>query len=283
MDQALSLPFIRVHELQDAATGRWRQLLISQTGPEGEQVGARRLLVLLDGNLSALPAALMQHTRVERGVGVLRSCTLVGIGYPGVRFYDLDRRAGDYLPPVPPGLDTSLWQGGRADLFSVFLDEQLLPWLQAQCGEAFTEIGLFGHSYGGLFTLYKLLHAPGVFNAFFSISPSLWWADGWLLRQLADAAGPGMRSRVFLGIGADERGLPGDDLQRADLHRERDLQGRFAQLVETLRSKQVPLQTEVFAGEDHGSVMYPALGRALGWLTRLPPQPQAALGGTRHA
>lgn len=266
----LDLPFIQVHELQDADSGERRQLLLSQAGSADGQAGCR-LLVLLDGNLSAVPAALMLHTRMERGVGHLPTCTVVGVGYPGVRFYDGKRRALDYLPTLPPGQDSAVNPSGQAEAFSRFLDTQLLPWLEAQQGAPYAEIGLFGHSYGGLFALYKLLHQPGRINTYFSISPSLWWADGWLLDQLAVARERCAGRTVFLGIGDDERAMPGDDEQRMALHAERDLQGRFARLVTELQRRagaDVRIQAETFAGEDHGSVLYPALARAVRWLLR---------------
>lgn len=266
----LSLPFVEVHALQDQTTGEWRQLSISHVGPVGATIG-RRLLVLLDGNLTAVPAALMQYTRMERRVGVQPTCMVVGVGYPDVRFYDRNRRTCDFLPPLPQGLDPSVWSSGQADAFSAFLDVQLLPWLEGQQGAAFSEVGLFGHSYGGLFALYKLLHQPGRFDSFFSISPSLWWADGWLLGQLNDAAERCADRTLFLGIGADERAMPGDDAQRVLLHSERDLQGRFARLVAELQNQKVRFQSETFAGEDHGSVVYPAISRAVRWL--MPAQP----------
>lgn len=265
---ALSLPFVQVHTLEaHAGEDRW-QLFISRAQPPLAETAPHRLLVLLDGNLSAVPAALMQHTRMARGVGHPHPCTVVGVGYPGARFYDQERRTRDCLPPLPSGSNPSVWQGGRADAFAEFLDARLLPWLEAQQGAAFSEIGLFGHSYAGLFTLYKLLHQPGRFNAFFSISPSLWWGDAWLLEQLAGAARRCAGRTIFLGMGADERAMPGDDDQRVALHRERDLQGRFARLVAALQSQHIGFTAETWAGEDHGSVLYPAMTRAVRWLLR---------------
>lgn len=263
----LSLPFVQVHELRAASGDESWQLSISRAEPTGE-TACHRLLVLLDGNLSTVPAALMQHTRMERGVGDLPACSVVGVGYPDTRFYDLDRRSRDYLPPLPSGLNPSGRQGCGADAFARMLDEQLLPWLEAQQGRNFTEVGLFGHSYGGLFALYKLLRCPGRFDAFFSVSPSLWWADGWVLGQLSGAAERCAGRTLYLGIGADERAMPGDDAQRVALHNERDLQGQFARLVAELNRQRVGFTAETFAGEDHGSMIYPAISRAVRWLMR---------------
>lgn len=268
--QALGLPFVQLHELRDGASSPPWRLAVSEAPAAGADGDGHRLLVLLDGNLSAVPAALMLQARAERAGGAAVRSTVVGIGYPGERLYDHARRARDYLPPLPLAAGAQSGTGGQADAFSRFLDDGLLPWLQARQGAPFTEIGLFGHSYGGLFVLYKLLHQPGPFRAFFSISPSLWWADGWLLDRLAGAADAARGRTLFLGIGADERARPGDDAERAALHRERDVQARFDRLVAELQGRQVAFRAERFAGEDHGSVVYPAIGRAMRWLMQPP-------------
>ena len=42
---------------------------------------------------------------------------------------------------------------------------------------------LYGHSFGGLFTLYALLKNEGIFTNFFIASPSLWWGGSEILKQ----------------------------------------------------------------------------------------------------
>ncbi|MFO6421507.1 alpha/beta hydrolase [Hylemonella sp. W303a] len=274
---ALQLPYVQVQDVQDTASGAVRRLFISRAGHPADGP-AQRLLILLDGNLSAPPAALMLQTHADRSARIacgLPPCMVVGVGYPDARFHDRARRVQDFLPALPPGRDAQAWDSGAADAFADFLDGQLLPWLEAQQGSTLSEIGLYGHSYGGLFTLYKLLRQPGRFHAFFSISPSLWWADGWLLTQLTEADARCRGRTVYLGIGADERALPGDDAQRVAQHAHRDVQGRFAQLATELQSRtgaDTRLQIETLAGEDHGSVIYPTLTRAVRWLTLAPPR-----------
>jgi predicted alpha/beta superfamily hydrolase len=275
---SLQLPYVQVQDLRDQASGALRRLYISHAGHPADGP-AQRLLIVLDGNLSALPAALMLQAHADRSARIacgLPPCMVVGVGYPGVHFHDHARRARDFLPALPPGRDAQAqaWDSGAADAFADFLDGQLLPWLEAHQGSTLSDIGLYGHSYGGLFTLYKLLRQPGRFHAFFSISPSLWWAEGWLLTQLTEAGARCRGRTVYLGIGADERALPGDDAQRVAQHAHRDVQGRFAQLATELQSRtgaETRLQIETLAGEDHGSVIYPTLTRAVRWLTLAPP------------
>src|SRR3546814_8321170 len=44
---------------------------------------------------------------------------------------------------------------------------------------------LFGHSYGGLFTLYTLFTKPQAFQGYVAASPSIWWYQGYVERTLA--------------------------------------------------------------------------------------------------
>ncbi|MDT7839051.1 alpha/beta hydrolase [Aquabacterium sp. OR-4] len=290
-DTALSLPFVRQHTLRDTQSDQAWCLAIAKTAAAEARCGdatgaAHRLLLVLDGNLAVAPAALMQQSLAERARGLAPRSTLVGVGYPGVALRHAQRRAQDFLPPWPAGLarpaDAGDFAEGQADRFARFLDAQLLPWLATHERTQFTEVGLFGHSFGGLFALHKLLHRPGPMQAFFAVSPSLWWADGWLQRQPGGTAAQGAGRSLWLGIGSDERALPGDDAARQALHRRRDMQGRFAQLVAQLQHGPVALQAEVLAGEDHGSVLYPALTRAVRWLMQPVPQPDARHSHPSH-
>jgi uncharacterized protein len=270
--EALQLPYIHCENLRDKRSGELRRLWISAAA-DGGGPAPQRLLILLDGPVTLPPAAQMAQlaqrraARLHAQAGTSGACLLVGLGHPGTDFYDEARRARDFLPPG--GWDAAVQaEQGRADALCHFLDEELLPWLEARNGQEFTEVGLYGHSFGGLFALYKLLFQPGRFQAFFSISPSLWWAEGWLLNQLDHAATALAGRTVFLGIGALEQALPGDSPQRAAQHAQRDVQARFARLGAELSARAGPrtrLHIETFAGEDHGSVLYPALTRALRW------------------
>jgi len=40
-----------------------------------------------------------------------------------------------------------------------------------------------GHSYGGLFALHALLRRPQFFSRYAAAAPSLWWQDGFILRE----------------------------------------------------------------------------------------------------
>ena len=66
--------------------------------------------------------------------------------------------------------------GGQSEKFLEFITAELKPQINKNYKSAEYDI-LIGHSLGGLFTINALLSKPESFNAYISISPSLWWND----------------------------------------------------------------------------------------------------------
>lgn len=105
---------------------------------------------------------------------------IASIGFNLERQAARQRRSYDYSP-VPPApyaaVDPRMpnWPAGGADALLQFISEQLLPQLQQRAPLNVDRLGLFGHSYGGLFTLYTLLTQPHLFKHYIAASPSLWW------------------------------------------------------------------------------------------------------------
>ena len=67
---------------------------------------------------------------------------------------------------------------------------------------------LFGHSFGGLFVLYALAHAPEAFSHWIAASPSIFWEDGSLLPSIgAFEKGSPVCAQLLLLAGAYEAEL----------------------------------------------------------------------------
>jgi predicted alpha/beta superfamily hydrolase len=79
---------------------------------------------------------------------------------------------------TPPTTDATFRRdeprGGGAPAFMRFLVDELLPWVGSQYRTASFRV-LTGHSFGGLFCSYALIHEPQAFRAYIAVSPSLWW------------------------------------------------------------------------------------------------------------
>jgi hypothetical protein len=78
--------------------------------------------------------------------------------------------------------DPESWlkDSGGGKRFAQFIRDEVMPYI-AQHYKAGPFKMLAGHSVGGLETLYCLDEYSEMFDAYFAISPSLWWGKGYML------------------------------------------------------------------------------------------------------
>lgn len=95
--------------------------------------------------------------------------------------------------------------GGKADAYGRMLAEELKPFIDSEFrtlpGAADT--GLGGASLGGLATLHLGLKLPQVFGRLAAMSPSIWWDDRVVVRNVK-ALPAKTPARIWLDIGTDE-------------------------------------------------------------------------------
>lgn len=87
---------------------------------------------------------------------------------------------------------------GHSDQFIGFLEKELKPYIENQFKT--TETYIFGQSLGGLLATEILLKKPELFNNYFIISPSLWWDDESLLKQVPQLLTKIKDNRKFIYI-----------------------------------------------------------------------------------
>jgi predicted alpha/beta superfamily hydrolase len=213
------------------------------------------VLYLLDGNLEfAIAAETQRLVNMEGGPELI----IVGIGYqeddPAVytEKYSANRRR-DYTPTAPaehPG-------GGQAQPFLAFLRDELIPTIDRRYRTDPADRGLGGHSLGGLFTTYTLLHESGIFRRYWLGSPSLWWDRQLAFRWLDTAAAPAAGTRVYLSVGELEGDIMVDPMTRMAAA----LKARFPKL---------DVVSNVHQGDNHLSVVAGSITRALKVLYRRP-------------
>jgi predicted alpha/beta superfamily hydrolase len=68
---------------------------------------------------------------------------------------------------------------GGAELFLEFVEQELIPHMENEYNLSNQRI-LFGHSFGGLFSLYTLKSKPALFDGYIAVSPSVWWKDEYM-------------------------------------------------------------------------------------------------------
>ncbi len=92
-------------------------------------------------------------------------------------------RTRDLTPVTTSDTDNNFPTAGGAEHFLTFIANELKPYIEENYRTAPYNV-LVGHSFGGLFAVYALLARPEVFDAYVSISPSLWWNDGALIEEV---------------------------------------------------------------------------------------------------
>jgi predicted alpha/beta superfamily hydrolase len=117
-------------------------------------------------------------------------------------------RVNEYVPAgIPSREDARRNVGGQADLYGRFLTNELKPFIdrtyRTKTGPRDTAVG--GSSLGGLLALHLALSRPDVFGAALVVSPSVWWGDRDILKEVA-ALPKRPPVRLYVDIGTAEAG-----------------------------------------------------------------------------
>jgi len=127
------------------------------------------------------------------GAGMMEPVIIVAVPNMGAD------RANEYLPTRARSM------GGKADLYGRFLAEDLKPFIdrnyRTKTGPMDT--GLIGSSLGGIVTLHLGLTKSLVFGKLGVVSPSVWWDDRLMLKNVAKLPAK-TPNRIWLDIGSDE-------------------------------------------------------------------------------
>ena len=143
-----------------------RQIEIYLPSESAKDPAARyETLYVLDGDWNT--HLVVQIVEFMRQVGVAPPLIVVSVP----NFFDekgVNSRDHDLTPTVSPDQARS---GGAAD-FLGFLKSELLPYVDAHHPTNRVHL-IHGHSYGGLFLVYALLHEPGLFDGYIVLDPAL--------------------------------------------------------------------------------------------------------------
>ncbi|MFK0403822.1 alpha/beta hydrolase-fold protein [Microbacterium sp. NPDC090225] len=188
---------------------------------------------------------------------------VVGIGYddPGQGFAASGVRRTLDLTPTEITADVPT---GGAPEFLGFLRSELVPQIESEFHADPADRALMGHSFGGLFATYALLHNDGLFHRFVIASPSIWWDDRTILDMEAAYADShdALDARVFLSVGELEETTSGFPMTSDMTNFARTLHGRHYDGLE--------LGATVFADETHLSVIGAAFSRGLRFIYAAP-------------
>jgi predicted alpha/beta superfamily hydrolase len=131
------------------------------------------VVYILDGEVF-LPTVNNVH-RFYSG-GFMPEMVLIGISNDTNRMRDLTTSKID---------DPYGNENGEAVSFSKFIETELIPFVENKYPVTNFRT-LIGHSHGGLFTIYSLVHHPELFSNYLAIDPSLDWDNQKLIKEASD-------------------------------------------------------------------------------------------------
>jgi len=215
------------------------------------------VVYVLDGDalFPTLAEAVKLQTRKPKGFDAI---LVIGIGYPSKEPFDMERRCLDFTLPVgeknlPSRPDGTPWPpNGKANDFLDFIEHELMPKVAKEWPTNKGKQAIVGHSLGGLFTLYTLCARPYLFTHIVAGSPSVWWADNAVLKEMerfSEIWNGNHTINLLLTIGAKE--LP-DMLEGAE---------QAAERMKPLSDKNIHTDFVKFDEEDHVSVLPCMLSR----------------------
>ena len=211
------------------------------------------VLYLLDGE-HFFPQAAAEAPILFTNPATRQSTPILIIGITHTGDW-LAERTRDFTPP-PADENTATPAHGGADAFARFLDTELPPAVAKQYPADPHRQALFGHSYGGLFTVYRLARSPARYRHYFAASPSLWWDNRHVLSLLPDKLPP----HTFVHISAGSREAPPPGAPR---RKTRAMTANTQTLAERTRQAGAESSLTILNGEDHGSAGFRALHEAL--------------------
>ena len=144
----------------------------------------------------------------------------------------------------------SLEASGGGDRFLQFVRDELFPEIESTYRTQPYRI-LVGHSLGGLLALHALLDAPGMFQSYIAIDPSLWWDDQLLVHRAARhfTEARELRGSVYISLANNP------DIGFGDPMAMEEKPGQtFARSLEAAASSDFRSTLQYFEAEDHGSV-----------------------------
>ncbi|MDN2579722.1 alpha/beta hydrolase-fold protein [Aquibium sp. ELW1220] len=278
--EAVSIPGSSAHVVHsDAMEADLRLLVWQPAGPAPD--GGYPVFYALDGDtsfgmLSDFAAALEPAAR-RAG---LRPAMVVAIGYADAAASET-RRIYHYTPPAdrfvmperPNGKPWPKLGGGQRVLDA--LVREVKPSVAARYPIDRNAEMLFGHSLGGLMTLWIMTQRPDLFDAFTAASPSIWVNDRRILGDVAAFLGTPREQPVplLLTVGTEEETLsdwealawPDRTIRQAWLDGNRMVGnvGDLAALIRGRHGDAIALTFEKLAGQDHMSAKGVAAYRAL--------------------
>lgn len=217
------------------------------------------VIYMLDGN-----AALTNIDTADlAAIDALSPTVLVAIGYDVEGSHDTTSRAYDYTPPVfkdgveQKDIEVRGRLGGGAATFLNLIETHIKPKVDALVPTDHSRQTLWGHSYGGLFTLYTLFTRPELYQRYVAGDPSLWWHDGFLVNTVVKDFDPTNAQDTTIVI------MEGGNRSNSRSSNDSRAQWSARDLSKNLQDAGLNVSYENFSDLNHGQMLDASLKPAL--------------------
>ena len=240
------------YDFKSEVNGREYRLFVA-TPPGYDPAKKYPVLYLLDANYYFAAARDMMHYIGGLKAPAFAPAILVGLGYPTTSKQAMSLRQYDLTPPKDIKAPASQTGGGE-EFIRLLLDE-VKPFVASRFNVHSEQQAIFGKSLGGLTVLQIMLTHPTAFSAYIASSPSIWWGDRAILKNIETfqkrAKVEALNIRLLVTVG------------EAETISMRKNCTDFVQNMSSLKLKGVTATHVIFPDENHNSVSLSSLNRAM--------------------
>lgn len=261
-------PLTEMFHITSDRVGKTLEITVGLPVP-GKVQTLPRLLYVVDPSMFVTAAVDIARV-LARDREPIVPLLIVGVGTPVRSHQDavdyVLRARNGLLVPLEEGINDSIMSNvpdqpvPEAHRLLRFIAEELDPLLRQRYALSAEPAGLFGHSYGGLFSAYALAEQRPVFDRYILASTGALPGRA-MLDRLVNAAPASLQGRVYLGLGESEDACAGEY--------EGDLGVAWHRLIQALaptRQPRIELRAEIHAGQGHATAPIFNLTRGLRWL-----------------
>jgi predicted alpha/beta superfamily hydrolase len=204
------------------------------------------VIYLLDGNVYFDPIANSVDSYIKKKK-ISVDPIVVGIGYENAYVMD-SLRDRDYTFPNALPAD-SFKISGQGDKFYNFITTRIVKYIDSTFRTDKANRTIMGHSLGGYFVLYALMHQltdTSIFHNFIAASPSIYYHNNYLINEIGRSPTNQRdkeKIKLYLTIGQ----LEILESQSND----------FEKLSKTLIAKTINIQTEIYKNLEHMETAIP--------------------------
>jgi predicted alpha/beta superfamily hydrolase len=238
----VSIPNTQVRYIQSSIVGNEYRISIALPSDYSSSDTTYPVLYVTDANANFVVAT--QILWGLQAVHEVPQVLIVGIGYRTDSLAHLLRSRD--LTPTPFTFRNQKFGSGGGPLFLKFMREELKPFIRKNYRVS-SEAAFAGYSYGALFGLYTLFHAPETFQRYFIGSPSLWYDSLITFKYEKQYASThtDLPAKIFMSVGSLEEAIPLAHMVT-----------NMKKFADTLQSRHYPnlhLTTHVFEEEKHST------------------------------